>query len=200
MATANYAWPYPVGSSSPTVPVHVKALADAADASLKIVDDRVDVLEVTPPRGIIARHRRTTNSTTTTQTVQTSAQGVCWVGGALLIGRLYRVSAKNVGCYTVAAGRARLQLTYTTNGTTPTAASTVLVTTDETETNPGNKVLNRDLAGLYVPGSNQTIKVLISIWNDNIAGTAGTFASATWPTDLVIEDLGVDPGSTGTNI
>jgi len=152
------------------------------------------------PRGIIARHRRTTSSTTTTTTTQTNAQGVCWLAATVKTGHLYRIGSPNVGVYTLAAGRARIQHTYTTDGSTPTAASTLLATSDESETTVGNKVFNRDLHTLYIPGTDHTIKVLLSIWNDVIAGTAGTFATSTWPTEIIIEHIGLDPGSTGTNI
>lgn len=151
---------------------------------------------------VVARGRRTTVSTGTTATVSTSGQGVLRLTGiSLTAGRLYRVAVPNVGMASTTAGNiAGLQLTYTTNNTTPTVSSTIL-TLGAVNCATANQQYGVHMSCVYAPGSNQTFGVLFSIWRQSGAsGTVTAYGNAIWPCDLVIEDLGADPGDTGTSI
>lgn len=162
-------------------------------AGQKLTADRLNALET----AVVARHKRTTSATTTTQTTGTSAQGVCRLDDvALKAGRLYRITAHG-GAYLSTSGRNKWRLTYTTDGSTPAANSTVL--RDIQHNNPGSDiVLEAEVSGTYTPGSDLSFSVLFSHYVST--GTGGVFGSSDWPVELVIEDLGTDPGSTGTNI
>ncbi|MBN9108551.1 MAG: hypothetical protein J0I34_07190 [Pseudonocardia sp.] len=148
--------------------------------------------------GVIARGRRTTSSTTTTATSAGTAQKVLEASATLKTGRLYRITAPNVGYHRTTAGRVGLQLTYTTNNTTPGVTSTQLNWTQAQTYDAGDPVYGATLSATYTPASNQTLRVLLSVWSVT-TGTSGTYADAGWPTEIVIEDLGVDPGNTGTS-
>lgn len=149
-------------------------------------------------QGVVkARGRRTTGPGTTTATVRTSAKKVIEVGASLTAGRAYMVSADKVGVFSAAVGRIGLQLTYTTNNTTPGAGSTALCFT-QLDTPTGDQVVKSDVGAIYVPGTNQTFRVVLSFWAVN-PGTYGVFAASDWPTDLLIVDLGPDPGDVGVD-
>lgn len=149
------------------------------------------------PLGVIARGRRTTSSTGTTTTSQTSAQGVIRISAAVLAGRLYRVACGNFGTFASAAGRTGVQLTYTTDGSTPAASSPVLHFTQQENPSAG-VVDDTSLEGLYVPGADLTLRVLLSLWRVAGSGTHQTYGASNWPLHLFVEDIGLDPGDTGT--
>lgn len=148
---------------------------------------------------VIYRHTpRTTSSTSTTTTTATSAQKVMdTVGLSVLSGRLYRIAVEDVGCFSSAAGRIALQFTYTTNGTTPAANSTRLSFV-QSDTPAGGNVVKTGIVGWYVPGSNLTLKVLLSIYGQT-AGTYSLYGASDWPMPFVVEDCGLYSGSSGTN-
>jgi hypothetical protein len=194
-------------AGSPTVPSLTQTTSmwetSVAVVDVPAADASIDAAQVTDDRhyasqGIVGWHRRTTNSTQTTQTSQSSAQKVCQLDVRLRLGRLYSVYCSNVGVYTIDAGRARLQLTYTIDGTTPAASSAVLAVSSEEDTPGGSRVVSRDLGKMYAPTADVTFKVLLSVWMA-VAGTGGTYGTSTWPLDLVIEDIGINPGTAGTN-
>jgi len=146
---------------------------------------------------VIARAQRLTSGTATTATTAATAQKLCELDANLIAGRVYRVAAINFGVFSTAAAETQLQYTYTTDGTTPLVTSTIL-TTGQVTTPAGSIVISGSLAGLFEPGSNLTFKVLVSYWCNSGATTVNVFAGTAWPFDLVIEDLGTDPGVSGT--
>lgn len=60
--TPNYAWPYPELGDAPHGPDQVKALADAVDTDVKVIDDRVTTAEADiatledPPSGSVSKN------------------------------------------------------------------------------------------------------------------------------------------------
>ena len=150
---------------------------------------------------VMARGRRITASTGTTTTTATSAQGVLRIDDiALLGGELHRVAARGLGLYSSVGGDVAVaRLTYTADGSTPTAASTVL-TQGRVECDSAGLVRSIDVSGLYVPGSAVTFSVLLSIYRQSGTGTIQAYGASDWPIELVIEDLGDDPGDTGVDI
>ena len=149
---------------------------------------------------IIARGRRVTASTGTTATTSGTAQGVMRISGALTSGRLYRVSAPNLPCRSTTSGdRLAAQLTYTLDGTTPVVGSTRL-TFGQLEC-VGTSVPNSlTVEGLYIPSSDLTFSVLLSIYRQSGAGTVSLLGASDWPVDLLIEDVGEDTSDVGVDL
>jgi hypothetical protein len=151
---------------------------------------------------IMARAERATVSTGTTTTTATSAQGVLRIDDITLrAGRLYRVAAPSLGLYSSTSGDVAVaQLTRTTDGSTPTASSTRL-THGRVEAFGTSVVHTCDLHAVYAPGgADVTFSVLLSIYRQSGSGTIQAYGAADWPILLLIEDLGVDPGDTGTDL
>ena len=146
---------------------------------------------------LLARAQRLTSGTATTATTPATAQKLCELDATLVSGRLYRVSVVDFGIFSTGAANSQIQITYTTDGSTPAVTSTIL-TTGQVVTPAGSIVISGSLSALYSPGSNQTFKALVSYWCGSGATTVNIFASTAWPFDLLVEDLGVDPGVSGT--
>ena len=148
---------------------------------------------------VVARARRTTNGTSTTATTQGTSQGVLRLDDIPLIsGRLYRVFCRG-GVFASAYGRYSSSLQYTTDGSTPTNASASLQQAGGELANPGFVELYT-MTVHYTPASNETFSVLLTYWRTNGTATLTHYGAADWPTEIVIEQLGVDPGATGTSI
>lgn len=150
---------------------------------------------------VIARGRRTTLSTATSATTSTTAQSVLRVSSvSLTSGRLYRVGIIDFGIAgSVAAAMASFQLTYTTNNTNATVSSSIL-TLGSMNCAAATQFYSGIISAVYAPSSSITFSVLFSIWRNQGTGTIQTYGDATWPLDLLIEDIGVDPGDTGTSL
>lgn len=146
---------------------------------------------------VIARAQRLTSGTATTATTPGTAQKLCELDTSLTSGRLYRIAVVDFGIFSTGAADSQIQITYTTDGSTPAVTSTIL-TTGQVVTPSGSIVISGSLSALYSPGSNQTFKALVSYWCGSGATTVNIFASTAWPFDLVVEDLGTDPGVSGT--
>jgi hypothetical protein len=144
----------------------------------------------------IARTRRLTNGTATTATTSATAQKLCELDAALLANHLYHVKSINIGMFSTAAAECQAQITYTTDGSTPTVTSTLLTSTQIT-TPAGSLVIGGSLLASYTPGSNLTIKMLVSYFCNSGATTVNVFGNTSWPFELTIEDMGIDPGDTG---
>lgn len=149
------------------------------------------------PLGIIARGRYTT-AISTTGTTPTTARKVTELPAALTSGRLYRIAAANVPITNVTstANVCFLQITHTTDGTTPSTTSTRLASSSTGSPSTATYV-ECSLSCLYAPASSVTIKVLLAFYGQ--AGTTWLGAATDWPVEVVIEDVGPDPGVGGTN-
>lgn len=162
-------------------------------------------IPMTSPLGIIARIARTTNGAGTTNASSATAQGIIILSAALLTGRLYRVFTEEFSMFTATAPATQVscqvEIHYTIDGSTPSGSNTVLNACN-TGTMEGNG--NADpvsVGGLYVPTSNITFKAFLGYWRTVGAGaTIGSFGSATQPVVMAIEDMGVDPGTSGGTI
>ena len=147
---------------------------------------------------VIARAYRSTNSSGTTTEV-----GVVRLDDTpITAGRLYRVYTNSVGVdSSVANDGVRLNLRYTTDGTTPTPSSTVLTISQTIQTNiaAAEYVV---VDATYTPASNETLSVLLTVSRATGSGTvlATGGSGAPGPIELYIEDMGDDPGDTGTEL
>lgn len=155
----------------------------------------VQVAGVSIGRGIIARGRRITAST---GNASATPIGVQWIGANLKAGRLYKVSTNVFGVTsTVANDLIGVDLHFSINGAVPAVGDPILTSTVAVWE---NTVDIAKLEATYTPATDLTFRVLLTVLRSAGTGTVATFGAATWPLDMYIEDLGVDPGDTGTDI
>lgn len=121
MPTSNYSWPYPSGTDAPNVPLYIKNLADAADASLDTVDDRVDVVEATYSRGQVY----SSASATTNSAAFGTSELLLWSHTFTSVSntRLYQMVI-NTG-WTMSPGTASFRLRWAVGGTVTTASTSL---------------------------------------------------------------------------
>jgi hypothetical protein len=159
------------------------------------------------PAGIVGRAKRVTNAAVASGT--TLATGVVALATAgnipVVAGRLYRVSAPAVSAF----GNGSItgvcvwqgHFTMTTNGTTPTLASTVLFQANREVPNGGApNVVHMECT--YVPATTGTLAVALCYFMAVAGGgtSVQVSGSATAPLEILIEDLGVDPGTVGQSV
>lgn len=148
---------------------------------------------------ILARGPRTTAGTATT----TTAQGFVRLDDkAILAGHRIRVFATGLHPQsTVAADAIQVDFYYTTDGSTPTTSSAIL---DGSEffcrPTSANSAETNTIAAGYTPVSDETLSVLVAYKRIAGSGNVNLFGSADAQFELIIEDLGTDPGATGTNL
>ncbi|HEY0696520.1 MAG TPA: hypothetical protein VGD43_01780 [Micromonospora sp.] len=151
------------------------------------------------PKGIIARGHRTSSSTATTSSV-----GVLRLDDVpVKSGRSYRVFTSGLTFVGTSGDTARARITHTTDGSTPTTASTQLGAGCRNRiagtTGPEAPILIA--SETYHATADGLLSVLLVVTRS--AGTGGSvslFGSSTEPIELLIEDLGTDPGDTGTDV
>lgn len=161
-------------------------------ADLNDLIDKDSVL----PLGILARGNRTTSSTTTT-----TEQSVLRLDDIpMYLGRAYKIWTSPLQLdTTVANDVVRANLRITTDGSTPTTSSTVLSwsqTRADDATNPNTASINID----YTPTADELFSVLLTVARTSGTGNVSILAAATAPINLVVEDIGLDPTDTGTDL
>ena len=201
--TPNFAFRYPALTAAPNVPLDLQNLATDVDTSLlaeQVARAASDTVTAAHSSGIIARHRRTTNGTGTTASTAATAQKYMEVTASLKTGRLYRVQVQDMGvfCSVASGAETNVQITFTTDGSVPAPSSSVL-TTAQVQTLAGSLVASVTIGGTFVPSGNVTFRALVSYFSSPAGPTVNAFASGTWPAEICVEDLGVDPGSSGTD-
>lgn len=170
---------------------------------------RVFVMEV-PPAGLyvvghvgsgqipgetIAYHRRESNSSTTTTEV-----GVVSLTATMRAGGLYQVyTGTLLGDGSIVNDAISTRLRYTTDGTTPTTASTILHQTADVQVNIISAV---DLAviTMYQALVDTDFRVLLTVGRTIGTGTVGLIGSATFPIEIMIDYKGPIPTDTGADI
>lgn len=147
---------------------------------------------------IIARGRRTTSSTTTTTIV-----GVLRLDDIpITAGKVYSIRTGTLNLdSSVAADHIRGIIRYTTDGSTPTTTSTILPggLCDSGQANAGFGEANM-IETLYIPAANETLSLLLCVQRVNGTGSVGIVNVGGYQTELIVEDIGEDPGDTGTDI
>jgi hypothetical protein len=153
---------------------------------------------------IVARSRRTTSTAGHTGTNLAGSQKVTELSVSVLSGLAYRINVSvplwiNGGTQ---YGTMQATLLYTTDGTTPGVGSTQMYQ-KSVVCPPGGIIGEVNFDVIYVPGSNHTLKLLLT--NHAISGSTGagtnwsTYGATTWPCEITVENLGTDPGATGTH-
>jgi hypothetical protein len=146
--------------------------------------------------GVIARGRRlTTSSTTTTEIGVLRIDDIPITGG-----RGYKISTSCISMQTTVANDIVIaNVRYTTDGSTPTTASTALGGVGVVVTNPAFGMAH-PFIGYYYPTADETLSVLLTVTRASGTGNVSLGASATQPIDLFVEDAGVDSGDVGVDI
>jgi hypothetical protein len=151
-------------------------------------------------KGIIARGRRVTDSTGSASTTFVPVLRLDDI--PLTAGRCYRISTAPLGVDGNNANDIiRVTITYTTDGSTPTISSTTL---------PGGRaqalqanISNGEylyISTTYTPASDETLSLLLCVSRQSGAGTVVINGDSVNTIEMVVEDIGVDPGDTGTDL
>ncbi len=152
------------------------------------------------PGTVIARGRRSTNSSASTSTTLVPVLRLDDI--PITAGRLYRISTAPLGMdSTVAADTIRAAITYTTDASTPTISSTILpgglVQTGQASAANGEyPVINTT----YAPAGDETLSLLLSVARQAGAGSVLLLGDTINIIEVLVEDIGVDPGDTGTDL
>jgi hypothetical protein len=143
----------------------------------------------------VKRGRRETNSTTTT-----TEQSVLRIDTVqLLSGRLYLLKTNSLQPFSsVANDYVGIRLRYSTSGTADTSSTVAIVVQDRYTGASGNETTQAEVT--YAAGSNQTMSLLLTVGRVSGTGNVGLTGSSTVPIELMVIDLGVDPGDTGTDL
>lgn len=184
--TANYAWPSPASSASPNVPVDIKALADAADTTVKSIDNRLTTVESSRARGLVKYGFVTTASGVSTSS---TAVGVMRLDSiSLLSGRAYLISCPAMHpTSTVTTDVMRVEVRGSTSGTATTASAVI----------PGLQAYAlfgqpMSLETVYQPGSNQTLSLILCIARDSGSGNVTMLADTSGRlSQIFVTDIGL---------
>lgn len=154
---------------------------------------------LTPGR-CIKRARRITNSSTSASTVLVPTLRLD--GAPIYTGRQYTIVTSSCLFDTSNVGdMARIALTYTTDGSTPTTASPILPGgQDQVYLGNTSSGVHAKICTPYIPTADETLSLLLSIARVQGAGTVQLLADGTHIIDLRIIDQGEDPGDTGVDL
>lgn len=192
--TANYGWPSPASTASPNVPVDIKALADAADTTVKSIDNRLVTVESNRARGIVKYGFVTTPSGVSTSTTAVAVMRLDDI--PLLSGRSYLITCPTLHpTSSVTTDNTRVELRYSTSGAATTASSVL----------PGAQAYQVfgstvNLTTVYQPGSNQTLSLLLCVARDSGTGNVTMFADATRLSQIIVYDQGLAVSNTGVDL
>lgn len=171
-------------------PQWVEDITDSANDH----EDRLDSLETAAVLKAVGI--RNSNSSTTTTEI-----GVLRIDDIpILSGHRYKIETNSITLHSsVANDVVRATIRYTTDASTPTTSSTQLCDAQLSAVNttfPATSIAS----GSYVPGSNQTLSVLLTVSRQTGTGNAQLLGSATFPIELYINDLGPDSGDVGVDV
>jgi len=160
-------------------------------------------VSITPPQPrVVARARRATTAALASGTTLASSSAVASLTAVpVTAGRLYRVYTSSLLVYSNGATTmavAQTAVTYTTDGSTPSANS-ALLKQDNVQVAPGGSTTALTISLTYAPTATGTLGVLLSYFQPITGGgtSVGMTGSAVLPIELVVEDIGADPGATG---
>lgn len=172
--------------------------AISADGSSWLVLGHAEQQDLAVARmGVLATGLRTTNSSTTTTEV-----GVLRLDNIpLFAGRFIRVSTGSSLIFnsTVANDLIEARLYLSVTGVAVVGGTQFSALSIQSRTAGGAQYTD-GVSGFIVSSARQTLSVLLSVARTAGTGTVGIVASNTYPTWLVVEDLGVNPGNTGVLI
>jgi len=143
------------------------------------------------PKGVIARVQRTTTySTTGAEAGVLRLDNVPVIQGNIYLLQVHGINFTGGASNLSVAGRLRVN----SAGTATTGSTQIAETGDEVSTSFA-PYQGAPLAGIYVPGANQSLSALFSVVITGGSGTANFSGTATNPVNFMITDLGTDPGT-----
>jgi hypothetical protein len=149
----------------------------------------------------IARARRITSSTTSTGTTRIPVLRIDDI--ALTAGRLYNIRSGVLQCDGATANDGALvEMTYTTDGSTPTISSTVLPGGSAEIVQPNTGVnAPVHISTTYTPATDETLSILMTFRHSTGTGAMGLVADGGGRLiEFGIYDQGEDPGDTGVDL
>ena len=150
---------------------------------------------------VVARNRRTSTKSGITGSSQGSATKILDTGPVVCsANRLYQVYSPGFGVYGTVGTVLRAQITYTTDGSTPGVTSTTL-DMSQVSMLAGDNVSACNIGKLFGTVANTlTCRFLLSAYLINPGGGAScaAYGANDWPNDLIVADVGVDPGASGS--
>ncbi len=155
-----------------------------------------------PGAGVVARARRITAAALASGTTLASSSAIASLANIpVTAGRLYRVYTSSLLVYSNGATTmavAQAAVTYTTDGTAPSASS-ALLKQDDVQVGIGGSPATLAISVSYAPTVTGLLGLLLSYFMPVTGGgtSVGISGTATAPIELVVEDIGVDPGATG---
>lgn len=147
---------------------------------------------------VVARHSRLTASSAT---ASATGIGVILLSVPVITGRAYEVNV--LACHlnsTVQTDNCFGKVTMTTDGSTPTASSTIM--RGALSYTHGNATGAVPVGAVWTSTITGTLKLLLCVGRESGTGNASMDGpgDGNRAIDLVVTDKGVDPGSTGTNV
>lgn len=155
-----------------------------------------------PGAGVVARARRTTAAALASGTTLASSSAVASLANIpVTAGRLYRVYTSSLLVYSNGATTmavAQTAVTYTADGSAPSANSPLLKQ-DDVQVGIGGSPTTLAISVSYAPAVTGTLGLLLSYFMPVTGGgtSVGMSGTATAPIELIVEDIGADPGATG---
>jgi hypothetical protein len=145
---------------------------------------------------VATRGERTTGSSTTTSTV-----GVLRLDDIpLAAGRVYKICTSALNLDTsVDADVVRAEMRYTTDGSTPTTASTAMML-GAMKLAAAAAAQPVVLQRTYSPASAETLSLLMCVNRVSGTGSVSILGDPTFPIQMWVEDGGLDPGDVATEI
>lgn len=195
-ATIIYGWPYPVvGVDPPNGAAQIQSLAEAIESTVDGIDDRLDVVELRP-RGLLAHGARDTEGPISTgSAVATLRIDDVAIGAGRAIACRYKTHPRSE----VAGDLIVMELRYTTNGSTPTAASPILPGSQAYSFAQATDIpLTVDVETVYKPAVNETLSVVLCVTRSLGSGDVRLGADGNALTEIFLTDVGVSVANTGT--
>lgn len=181
--------------------VVVPSIGDITDpATIQAIKDDLDAIEADitaiGARGsVIARGNRQTNST-----ASATETGVIRLDNIPMTnGRAYWIGTNPLSIdTTVNNDIGRILLRINTAGVATTASTNIWLGQVRLADNTAAEQLSAGV--VYIPSGTVTASVLLSHTRAGGTGNIQVLSSSVLPTDLLVVDLGEDPGDTGTDI
>lgn len=149
----------------------------------------------------VGRAQRITNSSTSTSSTAVAVLRLDDI--PITAGRLYRIETSRLAVDgATAADTLAAELRYTTDGTTPTTASSILPGTyDEVDQPNASRAEFLYICASYAPAGDETLSLLLTIHHGSGTGAMGLQADGTLKIiEILVWDCGVDPGDTGVDL
>lgn len=162
---------------------------------------RIATLESGSIGRCVGRYYRTTTPSYATAT----EAGVLWLAAPVSEGHLYSIAAPSFGIYAAGSGYLLTgRIRYTLDGSVPIATSSPIATGSlwtHYVANSSGYVPTQSSYGLVYASATGTMRAMLTQIRSVGAGNCTIWPAASGGSvNLIVTDLGVDPGSSGTSV